>query len=75
MRGESAYLATRTGCAAVIGRMPQFHADKLPVLPRRIPVSTTSPSAHLRYVFHSAQAATAVKRWILGRDSEQLGTP
>ena len=28
MRGESAYLATRTGCVAVIGRMPQFHADK-----------------------------------------------
>ena len=28
MRGEFAYLATRTGCVAVIGRMPQFHADK-----------------------------------------------
>jgi hypothetical protein len=40
MRGESAYLATRTGCVAVIGRMPQFHADKLPVLLKRIPASS-----------------------------------
>jgi hypothetical protein len=40
MRGECAYLATRTGCVAVIGRMPQFHADKLPVLLRRIPASS-----------------------------------
>ena len=40
MRGESAYPATGTGCVAVIGRMPQFHADKLPVLLRRTPASS-----------------------------------
>ena len=40
MKGESAYLATRTGCVAVIRRMPQFHADKLPVPLRRIPASS-----------------------------------